>query len=283
MPIESAARDIFTEPMTCLAGLAVNDPVYISAANTATKADGSDATKMPAIGLVFSKPTTTTCIVQLFGEFNGLTGLTAGADYYVGASGTLTASTAGLVTLQKIGKARSTTVLTLAPMTVYPVVRPELMDLRNGDGTVMDATGAASKFRIVATPGTSLVVQTEAAQNNTKTDVALFEVQVPDGYARGANLTLTTNVQRVVASGTTLTTSFDVEAWKLADDGTGTSDICATAVQAYTNTAAADLTWTLTGTTLTPGDRLLVRITGVATEGGNAGTVRGQLNSVRLQ
>lgn len=153
---------------------------------------------------------------------------------------------------------------------------------RNNDLTVLTATSAANKFQALGTVGTSTYLLGEGAQNNTKTDYWLSEYVLPPEYVAGANLTLTVNVQRVVASGTTLTTTIDCEVWLMGKDALAGSDVCATTVITYTATTATDEPFTITGTTLSPNDRLLIRLTAVATEADNAGTCKNQINSVRI-
>lgn len=370
MPAYSAVQSIFSSTYSCLAGLAVGDPVYISAADTVAKCDGTDGGKMPCIGIVAAKPTTTTCVVQSAGEFT-TTGLVAGSVYYVGAAG-LTTSTVGLAVVQQIGMAKSTTVLVITPSVTVggqnitgnlsvtanltvggttalndtvtildgknivasanvtgnvlggatdkwaffggtPAAQPAntvdarhalvtlgliasggngiasaspvrvpLFDFRNNDYTVTDTTGGAGKFSLEGAVGTATFLQGEAAQNNTKTDIVLAEVVLPPDYIAAQDVTLTVNVQRVVAAGTTLTTKIDASAYLMADDGTAGADICATAEITFTETTGTDEAFTITGTTLTPGCRLLVKLTGTATEADNAGTVLVQINSVRV-
>jgi hypothetical protein len=67
----------------------------------------------------------------------------------------------------------------------------------------------------------------------------------------------------------------------MTDAGAAGADICATNAQAIATTAA-DKSFTLTGTSLSPGDRLTIKITTSVAEGGNTGTATGQINSVRL-
>jgi hypothetical protein len=51
-------------------------------------ADPSNVAKMPAVGVVYSKPTSTTARVRVLGELPGIiTGMTIGQPVYVGASG----------------------------------------------------------------------------------------------------------------------------------------------------------------------------------------------------
>lgn len=153
---------------------------------------------------------------------------------------------------------------------------------RNSSYTVFDATGSSSLWKLAGTVGTQTNLQTAAAQNNTKTGVGLWEVTLPDNYVAGQNISLIANCHRTVASGTTLTTKIDAEVFLMTSAGGAGADICATAEITFTDTAGADQTFTITGTTLTPGARILIRMTGTATEGGNAGTVVTNLNSLRI-
>lgn len=79
---------------SCLAGVAVRDVVYVSAANTVAKAQANAAGTMPAIGFVSAKPNATTATVRFSGELDGFAGLTPNATYYVSASsaGSITAT-----------------------------------------------------------------------------------------------------------------------------------------------------------------------------------------------
>jgi hypothetical protein len=72
----------YTQTFTCVSGLAVGDPVYISAANTATKADATTSTKAQVIGWVRYKPTTTSCFIDHFKYVSGLS-FTAGNDVFL--------------------------------------------------------------------------------------------------------------------------------------------------------------------------------------------------------
>jgi len=136
--------------------------------------------------------------------------------------------------------------------------------------------------QLAGTIGTELYAITEAIQNSVKYGSINFEVVLPPWYVKGTNLTCTVNVERVVAAGTTLTTTVDLEAHLMADAGDYGADICATTVITFTDTAGADKTFTITGTTLSPGDRLVLRVTGSATEAGNTGTVAVRINSLHL-
>lgn len=75
----------------CTAAEAVGDFVCIvddppNGHDLVGKADPSDFTKMPAVGVVISKSSPTLCLVQWMGETpNIFTGLSSGEIYFVGA------------------------------------------------------------------------------------------------------------------------------------------------------------------------------------------------------
>lgn len=159
-----------------------------------------------------------------------------------------------------------------------------LMACRNADGTVMDATGGAGLFAI--TPGGwgtgTLILAGEDAQNNTKTDTLMFEAVLPAEYVAGGDLKLNVNAQYDVSAGTTITATVDVQVYKLGDDGTVGSDLCATAAIALT-TSFGDKAFTITATGLVAGDRLMALVQTAVTEAGNTGTATAQIGSIELQ
>lgn len=102
---------------TCASGVAVGDIVYVSAADTVALADANDTGKVPAIGVVVYKKTSsaTTCKVAFIGEVDCLTGLTAGATYYLSNTAGAKTTTAPTPNAQPIGVAKNETTLVLLP------------------------------------------------------------------------------------------------------------------------------------------------------------------------
>lgn len=152
---------------------------------------------------------------------------------------------------------------------------------RNSTGTVVDATGAAGNFHTVATVGTSLVLLSEAANNNTKTDVAVWELTIPQFYKAGDNLTCSVSAKHTLNSGTASVKTIAAALYLLAADGTSGATLIATSAQA-TTTSTAVYTFVVTGTTLTPGARVQLAITAVITETASGGGVTLTINSVSL-
>lgn len=98
-------------------GVAVGELVYVTGSFAADEADNSSISTGPAVGLVTSKPTTTTATVAFAGEVNVLSGLTAGSDYFMGTAGSVILAgalpTASGSVVQKLGVAVTTTILLL--------------------------------------------------------------------------------------------------------------------------------------------------------------------------
>lgn len=102
---------------TCAPGVAVGDPVYQTGASPEVDvADGSLVAKMPAIGLVESKPSYTSCWVVTNGTVvKTMWGLTVKETYFVGPGGGVVRAS-GLPTgsgavIQELGYAKSTDTL----------------------------------------------------------------------------------------------------------------------------------------------------------------------------
>jgi len=156
-----------------------------------------------------------------------------------------------------------------------------LMSLRNEDGTVLDATGGAGKWKLVAGGwGTgTLTIETEAVQNTSDNADLAFEFQLPPHYVAGTKVQLIINALYVLASGTTVTHTLDIEVYKLGDDGAVGSDLNQTGEQTLT-ASAADYTYTIDESGLAAGDRFMGVVRGAISEGDNAGTIKAVIGSI---
>jgi len=112
-----------TVEANCLATDAVDDCVYITgdavlSIYQVSKCDITDALKVPAVGIIVAKASSTECTVMLAGVIP-YAGLTPGKLHFVSASGTLTATrpspSGGNVHVQPMGKALSSTRFALLP------------------------------------------------------------------------------------------------------------------------------------------------------------------------
>lgn len=164
---------------------------------------------------------------------------------------------------------------------------PQQLNLLSGfqsTGAAIPAAAAAGTFGVTLTPGTSFFLIGEASQNNTKTDTVYFEYQVPSSYIAGTDLVVRINAGVVIAAGTTITKTVDCTARIQSSAGVSGADICATAAQTLGATAVyADFDFTITGTTIQPGDKLLIGVVTAINEAGNTGTCLSHINSVSVQ
>ncbi len=90
MPLVRRRTD--AREVDCVATDAVGDLVYVTGANAVTRVDPMLTAKMPAIGIIVKKPSSTRALVQFSGAMTALGTLTAGQRYYVGDSGQLSAT-----------------------------------------------------------------------------------------------------------------------------------------------------------------------------------------------
>ena len=115
-PRTPVADNFFTA--TCGAGVAVGDFVWVSAAGpTVVVVDIDAVSAQLALGVIVSKPTPTSCVVQRAGELK-TSGLTPGAWYFISPSGQAVTPrppnpVSGKRSVQFVGQAITTTRLGL--------------------------------------------------------------------------------------------------------------------------------------------------------------------------
>jgi len=114
----------------CASSAAVGDLVYVSGSGkNVAKADITNFSKLPVVGCITSKPTSTTCVVQCHGLVSGIYGgLTPGKAYVVSSSGRPTAtlpvpSSGQTLFIQPVGMAIDVNVLLLQPINNITLVR----------------------------------------------------------------------------------------------------------------------------------------------------------------
>lgn len=132
---------------------------------------------------------------------------------------------------------------------------------------------------VTRTAGTSLTLDGEATSGNAKTDKVIFEFDLPDTYVAGANIPLIVN-QNYSGSGTVTAASCTITATAYTETNGVEAALTVSAAQQMTSTAG-NLTFTITGTSLVPGQHVVVELTMLVTSASGANT--GHLNSVAFQ
>jgi hypothetical protein len=148
-------------------------------------------------------------------------------------------------------------------------------------GAALPATAASNAFGYSVTLGTSMFLITEVANNSTATDNCMFEYIVPASYLAGSNLTLAVNASITIGSGTLTVQTLTPHAYLMNAAGANTMGAnIASAGQNIVN-GGSTLLFTITGTNLVPGSRLLIELTTVLTET-STHAVTGNINSVAI-
>jgi hypothetical protein len=199
----------------------------------------------------------------------------------IGRSGTIyTPNAAGQITVTSYGDVDAfvNAGFTIVPSGVTPTILT-LVSGKNANGSVLVTTGAsAGNFTAALTAGTSQALNGEAAQGNTKTDTVAFEFVLPATYVAGNSLTITVNAS-YSGSGTAGTKTVAAAAYLEAAAGTMGSTLVATSAQTITTSNAA-YAFTVAGSTLAPGSRVLITVTTVMQETGGSASLTAQLTSV---
>jgi hypothetical protein len=133
---------------------------------------------------------------------------------------------------------------------------------------------------ISRTAGTSLQLLGEVTSSNAKTNKALFEFNLPDSYVAGTNIPVTVNAV-AAGSGTLTAVSTTMTVAAYTEKNGVEAALTVTAAVQIPPTTAADLSFTITGTNLIPGQHLALELVMLVTSASGANT--GTINSVSYQ
>lgn len=149
--------------------------------------------------------------------------------------------------------------------------------------TVLPSAGANDDLGLYGgTFGTSqAMIRTEDVKTLSKTEYARVLVRLPVEYQAAETVTLRMSAGAVTTvAGTSLT--LDVEAYRVGKDNTLGSDICATSAQSINNLTFANKDFTITATTLSPGDVLDIRVAIAVVDAATGTAVIGAIGSCDL-
>lgn len=138
------------------------------------------------------------------------------------------------------------------------------------DALATNLPGTASADDLGLTTGTFLTsgptILSVDYGGTTTTAYARRQLSVPADYVAGTNLTLTAKAAMAVISDTTGILDFEVVNHSFASN----ADICATAATSVNSATEALVPFTLTGSDVTAGDMLDIRMKFTGTDSGNA-------------
>lgn len=159
-------------------------------------------------------------------------------------------------------------------------VRVALSDGKNADGSALAAAASSGKFGQTITLGTVSGLISEVANNNTKTDTVVFEVDLPDSFPGASSPDIIVNANHVIGGGTLTTHTIAAHAYKINDDGSQSADLVTTTAIA-TPAAAGDMTFHTSSLALVAGGRMMISLVLTLTETATSAT-HANINSVRL-
>lgn len=151
-----------------------------------------------------------------------------------------------------------------------------LCDVRTHDALATNLPGTAANddmALITGTPGTNApTLQGVDFGGATSDEKCAFLFPVPIEYVSGETITIRCHAGMLTTIADTSCT-LDCEVWSDDGDGTVSSDLCATAAQDINSLTLADIDFSITATSVSPGDILIVRLSFAGTDSGNAGVM----------
>jgi hypothetical protein len=145
-------------------------------------------------------------------------------------------------------------------------------------GVSLTGTATGGAVGVSRTAGTSLTLVGEATSASAKTDKVMWEFNHPDSYVAGANIPVTVNC---VATGGTITAASTTMTVAAYTETNGAEAALTVSSAQQIPATAGNLTFTITGTSLTPGQHVSIELVMLVTTSAGAGT--GTINSVSYQ
>lgn len=157
-----------------------------------------------------------------------------------------------------------------------------LTQAKSATGVPLTATATGGAFGVSNTLGTQIRLLSEVANSSTVSDTAVWEASLPPSLVNGQGVTITTDAQITLGSGTLTTETIVVSAYLMTAAGQASGNLVASGgTITLAGTVAATYDTVLTGTSLVANGRLVIsEVMRLVESSGNA--VTGQINSVRI-
>lgn len=160
------------------------------------------------------------------------------------------------------------------------------VDWRVWDAMATNLPGTSATDDLALTGGTfatnsPLIGTSDLKGAGSTTRYARTSFQLPASYVAGQTCQIRAKVNMKTTVADTAAT-VDFEVYRSGDDGTISSDLCATAAQSMNSLTAANKDFTITATTLLPGDTLDIRLAVLVNDAATVTAVIGQVGGVEL-
>lgn len=165
---------------------------------------------------------------------------------------------------------------------VYPI---SLLEFQTWDALKTNLPAAAANDDLGLVTGTlgthAPTITAGDVKTTSSTRYARCQVGLPAEYKAGGSVTLriSAGVQTTIAD---TSCTVDAQVYRVVRDTTVGSDICATTAQSCNSTTFSDKSFTITPTTLNPGDLLDIRVALIYVDGSTATAVTPTIASVDL-
>lgn len=161
---------------------------------------------------------------------------------------------------------------------VPPLRHVALTSAKTDTGVGLTATAAAGAMGVSRTAGTSLFLAGETTSTSAVTDKAMWETDLPDTYIAGAAVPVVANFS-ISGSGTLTAASCTAILHAYSEINGVEAALTVTPSAGVQITAAgADINWSVAGTGLTIGERIVLELTMLITTSSGANT--GHVNKV---
>lgn len=167
-------------------------------------------------------------------------------------------------------------------LTKFPVPLPSGYTW-DAAATNIPSAGANDDLGLVTgTPGSAAIsLQTGDVKAAGCTRKAGFTITLPPNYVAGETVVVRCHAGMITTVSDGAAT-VDVECWKSGEGATVGADLCATAAQSIKSLVFADKDFTITATSLSPGDILEIVVTIAITDAATGTAVIGCLGSLKL-
>lgn len=155
-----------------------------------------------------------------------------------------------------------------------------LTDAKSDTGIPIAVAPGAGVVGISRIAGTSMYLVGETTSASAVTDKAFFEFTLPESYVAGSNIPVTVNAV-VLGTGTLNTAATTMTVAAYTETNGVEAALTVSAAQLIPATTAADLSFTITGTNLVPGQHVAIELSMLVTS--TAGANTGHLQSVSYQ
>lgn len=156
----------------------------------------------------------------------------------------------------------------------------ELYSLRSANGDAISTSVSGGRFATHCTPGVQGFVFGESAISSTVTSTAVREFFLPADYVAGRDFTVTVSARTAGTGVWGATRTIAVSAFKVGTNGLHGANLGPVAQNL--NTVITDHAFTISGATLAPGDRVMLRFVTVLQETGGSNTLNSYIGAIKV-